>query len=57
MKRTLYDDDHETYRKTLRDFIESEVVPVFDQWYESGIVPRDFYLKLGELGVFGIEVA
>ena len=57
MKRTLYDDDHETYRKTLRDFIESRVVPVYDEWYASGIVPREFYRELGELGVFGIEVA
>jgi alkylation response protein AidB-like acyl-CoA dehydrogenase len=57
MLRTVYDDDHEAFRKTIRDFIESEVVPVYDDWYASGIVPREFYHKLGELGVFGIEVA
>jgi alkylation response protein AidB-like acyl-CoA dehydrogenase len=57
MLRTVYDDDHEAFRKTIRDFIESEVVPVYDDWYSSGIVPREFYHKLGELGVFGIEVA
>jgi alkylation response protein AidB-like acyl-CoA dehydrogenase len=56
MLRTVYDDDHEAFRKTIRDFIESEVVPVYDDWYASGIVPREFYHKLGELGVFGIEV-
>ncbi|MDT5074709.1 MAG: acyl-CoA dehydrogenase, partial [Mycobacterium sp.] len=57
MLRTVYHDDHEAFRKTIRDFIESEVVPVYDDWYASGIVPREFYHKLGELGVFGIEVA
>jgi len=57
MRRTVYDDDHEAFRKTLRDFIESEVVPVYDDWYAAGVVPREFYYKLGELGVFGIEVA
>jgi acyl-CoA dehydrogenase len=57
MLRTVYGDDHEAYRKTLRDFIESEVAPVYDDWYASGIVPREFYKKLGALGVFGIEVA
>jgi acyl-CoA dehydrogenase len=57
MLRTVYDDDHEAFRKTLRDFIASEVLPVYDDWYASGIVPRDFYYQLGELGVFGIEVA
>jgi acyl-CoA dehydrogenase len=32
------------------------VVPEFDDWYQAGAVPREMYVKLGELGVFGIEV-
>ncbi|GAB2674395.1 acyl-CoA dehydrogenase family protein [Nocardia goodfellowii] len=57
MRRTVFDADHEAFRATVRAFIEAEVVPVYDKWYEAGIVPRDFYYKLGELGLFGIEVA
>jgi alkylation response protein AidB-like acyl-CoA dehydrogenase len=56
MRRTTYNADHEAFRLTLRDFIEKEVVPHYEEWYAAGIVPRDFYVKLGELGVFGIEV-
>ncbi len=56
MRRTIFNDDHEAFRKTLRAFIETEVVPVFDEWFDAGQVPREFYYKLGELGVFGIEV-
>ena len=56
MRRTNFNDDHETFRKTLRAFIETEVVPVFDEWFDAGQAPREFYYKLGELGVFGIEV-
>jgi len=56
MLRTVYTEDHEAFRDTLRSFIEAEVVPHFEEWYANGIVPKDFYLKLGELGVFGIEV-
>ncbi|MFE7277366.1 MULTISPECIES: acyl-CoA dehydrogenase family protein [Streptomyces] len=56
MRRTVFHADHEEFRKTVRAFVEAEVVPVYDTWYKDGIVPRDFYLKLGELGVFGIEV-
>jgi acyl-CoA dehydrogenase len=56
MRRTIFNDDHETFRKTLRAFIETEVAPVFDEWFDAGQAPRDFYYKLGELGVFGIEV-
>ncbi|MFI5616794.1 acyl-CoA dehydrogenase family protein [Streptomyces sp. NPDC051567] len=56
MRRTVYTEDHEAFRETIRAFIEAEVVPVYDEWYAAGQVPREFYYKLGELGVFGIEV-
>ncbi|GAA3721930.1 acyl-CoA dehydrogenase family protein [Streptomyces tremellae] len=56
MRRTVYNEDHESFRQTLRAFIEAEVVPQYDAWLSEGQAPRDFYRKLGELGVFGIEV-
>ena len=56
MRRTVFNEDHEAFRETLRAFIEAEVVPVYDEWFDAGQAPRDFYYKLGELGVFGIEV-
>ncbi|MET7618096.1 acyl-CoA dehydrogenase family protein [Streptomyces sp. NPDC005408] len=56
MRRTVYNEDHEAFRETIRAFIEAEVAPVYDEWYAAGQAPRDFYYKLGELGVFGIEV-
>jgi alkylation response protein AidB-like acyl-CoA dehydrogenase len=56
MRRTVFNADHEEFRRVLRDFIEAEVVPHQQEWYDAGIVPRDFYYKLAELGLFGIEV-
>ncbi|MGW4122597.1 acyl-CoA dehydrogenase family protein [Nocardia sp. NPDC004711] len=56
MQRTVFDKDHDAFRETVRAFIESEVVPVYEEWYSAGIAPREFYYKLAELGVFGIEV-
>ncbi|MGW4180575.1 acyl-CoA dehydrogenase family protein [Streptomyces albidoflavus] len=56
MRRTVYNEDHEAFRDTLRSFIEAEVVPVYDEWLVAGQAPREFYYKLGELGIFGIEV-
>ncbi len=56
MPRSIYDTDHDEFRKTIRSFIEREVAPEFDDWYQAGRVPREMYCKLGELGVFGIEV-
>ena len=56
MRRTVFNEDHEAFRETLRAFIEAEVVPVYDEWFAAGQAPRDFYYKLAELGVFGIRV-
>ncbi|MCF3941041.1 MULTISPECIES: acyl-CoA dehydrogenase family protein [Gordonia] len=55
MQRTVFNDDHETFRKTLRDFIAKEVVPHYHDWEKQGHPPRNFYNRLGELGVLGIE--
>jgi len=56
MRRTVFDDDHESFRRTLRAFIEAEVTPDYQEWFEAGIVPRELYTKLAELGIFGINV-
>ncbi|MGW4124812.1 acyl-CoA dehydrogenase family protein [Nocardia sp. NPDC004711] len=56
MKRTVYNEDHEAYRQMLRRFIEAEVVPVYGEWETLGHPPRDFYHRLGEIGVLGINV-
>ena len=56
MRRTVFNEDHEAFRRTLRAFIQAEVVPCYDQWFASGEVPRGFYYKLAELGLFGIQV-
>lgn len=56
MRRTVFNEDHEAFRDTIRAFIEAEVAPVYDGWEDAGHPPREFYSKLGELGVFGIQV-
>lgn len=55
MKRTLYNEDHEAFRQTVRDFIAKEVVPVYPEWEETGHPPREFYSRMGELGLLGIQ--
>ncbi|MDG3011108.1 acyl-CoA dehydrogenase [Rhodococcus sp. D2-41] len=56
MQRTVFDQDHEAFRKTIREFIAKEVVPVHHEWEQRGHPPREFYRRLGELGVLGIQV-
>jgi acyl-CoA dehydrogenase len=52
----VFDQDHEAYREMLRGFITKEVAPVHHEWEEQGHPPREFYRRLGELGVLGVQV-
>ncbi|SED02177.1 acyl-CoA dehydrogenase family protein [Rhodococcus koreensis] len=56
MKRTVYNEDHEAFRKTIREFIAREVVPVFPEWEKQGCVPREFHHKFGALGISGFDI-
>ncbi|NLG55147.1 MAG: acyl-CoA dehydrogenase family protein, partial [Rhodococcus sp.] len=56
MQRTVFNEDHEVFRKTVRDFVAKEVAPVYTEWEAQGHPPRDFYRRLGELGILGIQV-
>ncbi|MEU5842094.1 acyl-CoA dehydrogenase family protein [Rhodococcus sp. NPDC047139] len=56
MQRTIFTEEHEQFRKMLRDFIEREVVPHREEWDEMGRPPREFFRRLGELGILGIQV-
>lgn len=55
MKRTVFDEDHEAFRQTVRDFIAKDVTPVYHEWEDAGHPPRTFYNRLGELGILGIQ--
>src|SRR4029450_2593623 len=56
VRRTVFNEEDEAFRETLRAFIEAEVVPVYDEWFAAGQAPRDFYYKLAELGLLGETV-
>jgi alkylation response protein AidB-like acyl-CoA dehydrogenase len=48
--RTLFNEDHEAFRDTVRRFMEQEVVPHHDRWEEQHFVDREVWLKAGENG-------
>ena len=56
MQRTIFTEEHEQFRKMVRDFIEREVAPHREEWDEMGRPPREFFRRLGELGILGIQV-
>jgi alkylation response protein AidB-like acyl-CoA dehydrogenase len=48
----LFEPKHDAFRKLVREFVEREVNPHADEWEEAGRVPRELFLKAGELGLF-----
>jgi len=56
MQRNIFDVDHESYRDTVRVFLEKEVVPFHDQWEKDSIVPREVWEKAGEQGMLGFNL-
>jgi alkylation response protein AidB-like acyl-CoA dehydrogenase len=50
------DDDHETFRKVVRDFAEKQIAPHVAQWDREHHFPVDVVHAMGELGLFGLVV-
>ncbi|WP_428263302.1 acyl-CoA dehydrogenase family protein [Haliangium sp.] len=50
MDRTLFSDDHDLFRQSLRQFFTREVVPHQERWRERGIVDREVWRKAGAQG-------
>ncbi|MER5768627.1 acyl-CoA dehydrogenase family protein [Streptomyces sp. NPDC001985] len=56
MSRTVFTEEHEAFREMVREFLAKEAVPHLPDWVAARAVSRDFYRRLGELGVLGVEV-
>ncbi len=48
---SIYEQEHEDFRSTVRSFLEKEVVPHHDQWEKDGQVSREVWRKAGEMGL------
>ena len=55
MSDDLFQPEHDDFRQTVRQFIENELAPHAEEWEESGEVPRDVFLRMGELGYLGMR--
>ncbi len=54
--RDIFEAEHESFRSTVRSFIEKEVTPYHDQWEKDGVVDRSVWTKAGELGLLCFDV-
>ncbi|MCB0509011.1 MAG: acyl-CoA dehydrogenase family protein [Chitinophagales bacterium] len=49
-----FNEDHEAFRQTIRQFLQTEAIPHIDKWEQDGKIPREFWKKFGEMGYFGL---
>ncbi len=49
-------DEHEMLLQAVREFAQREILPIAEEFDESGNFPVDTVKKMGEMGLMGIEV-
>jgi alkylation response protein AidB-like acyl-CoA dehydrogenase len=54
VRRTLFDDEHDLFRDSVRRFIAAELVPHNEAWERAGIVDRGMFLSAGKHGFLGM---
>ena len=56
IERTLFSDEHEIFRQSVRRFMEREMAPHHEEWEEKGEVPRWAWKKAGEQGFLCVAI-
>ena len=56
MKREIYDEDHEAFRSSVREFLERSVIPFVEEYATNKAIPREFWLEAGKQGFLGLEI-
>jgi alkylation response protein AidB-like acyl-CoA dehydrogenase len=56
MKRSVYTEDHEDFRASVRAWVERMVLPNVDTYIEDAAYDRDLWRSAGEQGFLGLEI-
>jgi alkylation response protein AidB-like acyl-CoA dehydrogenase len=54
MESIYFNEEHQLFRESLRDFLKKEVVPHIEKWEKTGTIDRFIWEKFGEMGYFGL---
>lgn len=55
MNTMYFTEEHDLFRKSLREFLKKEVVPHIDKWEKTGTIESFIWKKFGDMGFFGIH--
>ncbi|HEX8953654.1 MAG TPA: acyl-CoA dehydrogenase family protein, partial [Polyangia bacterium] len=53
MLTTFFREEHEIFRKTLRDWVGKELAPYANEWEKAEQFPREVFKKAGAMGFLG----
>lgn len=53
LERSLYGEEHQAFRDTVRRFIAAEIAPYHARWEQEGQVPKELWRKAGAAGLLG----
>ena len=56
MKSLFFTEEHDLFRKSIKEFFAAEVHPHVDKWEKDSKVDRSVLKKMGEMGYFGLNV-
>ena len=56
MPRNIYDEDHEAFRASVKEFVERTLVPRTEEMIEQHSIPREVWLEAGKQGFFGLGI-
>jgi acyl-CoA dehydrogenase len=56
VERTLFSEEHEIFRESVRRFMEKELAPHHEEWEEKGEVPRWAWKRAGEQGFLCVAI-
>ncbi|MEK9754635.1 MAG: acyl-CoA dehydrogenase family protein, partial [Rhodospirillaceae bacterium] len=56
ISRTIFDEEHELFRQSVKRFIDKEIAPNHATWEKEGQVSREVWHAAGEQGFLGCSV-
>ncbi|WP_110180697.1 acyl-CoA dehydrogenase family protein [Nocardioides solisilvae] len=56
MTREIYDEDHEAFRASVKEFLDRQVVPNLEEYEKNHGLTRQFWLDAGAQGLLGLEI-
>ncbi len=56
MQRSIYDEDHEAFRASVREYLDRHVTPHVEDFIEARAMPREIWVEAGKQGFLGLEI-